>query len=137
MSKWKIACALAITLFVLAAPSGDARGDRPCSKDRVPWVRPNGLIIRFNVEMDEAFLELFEADLDWIEQNQPIHELIVWLWLTNIHSAFVGPGPEARTFRPVPREAAEGRLGRLKAALEDLPYVDGVYFNQIICLPPR
>ena len=79
-------------------------------------------------------LILFEADLDWIEQYQRIHELIVWLWLTNTHSAFVGPGPEARTFIPVPLEAAERRLGKLKAALENLPYVKAVHFNGLICL---
>ena len=134
MRKWKICGALAITLLVLAVPSSDAAGGGPCSNRHVPWVMPDGLIIRFNVEMDEAFLELFEADLDWIEQDQRIHELIVWLWLTNIHSAFVGPGPEARTFRPVPLKAAERRLGKLKAALEDLPYVDGVFLNGINCL---
>jgi hypothetical protein len=84
--------------------------------------------------MDEAFRELFEEDLDWIEQDQPVHELIVWYWWTNIHSAFVGPGPEARRFKPVTREVAERRLGKLKAALENLPYVDGVFFNGIQCL---
>ena len=135
MRKWKICGALAIILLALAAPLDSAGQGRPCAKGRVSWVMPNGLLLGFNVEMNEALLDRFETDLDWIVQDQPIHELFVEYWLPNVHSAFVRLGPEARKFKSIPREAAEGRLGKLKAALENLPYVKAVHFNGLFCLP--
>ncbi len=131
MRKWKICCAFAITSLVLVAPSSDAGRGNSCYAGRV---MPNGLIVVFNVDKDEALRELFETDLDWIEQEQPIHDLFLEDWWPNIHSVFVQFGPETRRFRPVPREAAERRLGKLKAALEDLPYVDRVFLNGIFCI---
>jgi hypothetical protein len=83
-------------------------------------VIPNGLLIHFNVESNEALLDRFETDLDWIEQDLPIHELFVRDWWTNLDSAYIGMGPEARGFRFIRIEAAERRFGKLKAALESV-----------------
>ncbi len=55
-------------------------------------------------------------------------------WLsTRLRIALVQVGPEARGWGPVPPEVAERRLGELKAALENLPYMDIVQFNHIVC----
>jgi len=146
MREWKICGALAITLLVLAAPLDSAGQGRPRPE---PWVQPDGLLIGFNGapvdgttaetfvngELNEAFLDIFETDLDWIVQDQPIHELLVWNWWEHINSAFVRLEPEMRRFKLVPPEAAERRLGKLKAALENLPYVKAVHLNGIFCRP--
>ena len=133
MKKWKICCAFAIPLLVVAAPSSDARGDRPCPGNW-GWVVPINLLVRLDREANGAVLDLFEADLDWIAQDLRIHELFVSDWIsTRFKIALVQVGPEARGWRPVPPEAAERRLGRLKAALENLPYMDIVQFNHIVC----
>jgi hypothetical protein len=128
MRKWKICGALAITLLVLAAPSGYARADRPCPHG---WASPIDLIVRLD---DEANMALFETDLDWIAQDLRIHELFVSDWLSRrLKIALVQVGPETRARTVVPMKAVERRLGELKAALEDLYSVDLVQFNHVLC----
>jgi hypothetical protein len=124
--------ALVTALLVLAAPSSDARGDRPCPEG---WVFPIDLIVGLDPEANGALRDVFETDLDWIAQDLRIHELFVSRWLsTRKNIALVQVGPEARHRRPVPPEVAERRLGELKAALEDLPYMYAVQYNHVVCL---
>ena len=123
--------ALVTALLVLAAPSSDARGDRPCPEG---WVVPIELIVGLDPDANGALRDVFETDLDWIAQDLRIHELFVSEWLsTRKNIALVQVGPEARGSRPVPPEVAKRRLGELKAALENLYYVDRVSFNHIAC----
>jgi hypothetical protein len=89
-------------------------------------------------EANGELRDVFEADLDWIAQDLRIHELFVSKWIsTRKNIALVQVGPEARAGRrrrnPVPREVAERRLGELKAALEDLPYMYAVQYNGVVC----
>jgi hypothetical protein len=113
--------------------SSYASENRPCTEG---WVIPDLLIINFNREVNRALRELFETDLDWIAQDQPIHELFVSRWFRRFKLAFVQLGPEARRFQPIPPKAAEQKLGKLKAALENLPYVDRANFNRALCFRP-
>jgi hypothetical protein len=120
--------ALVAALLVLAAPSSDARGDRPCPEG---WVVPIELIVGLH---SGALRDVFETDLEWIAQDLRIHELFVSEWLsTRKNIALVQVGPEARGSRPVPPEVAERRLGELKAALENLPYMYAVQYNHVVC----
>jgi len=124
--------ALVTALLALATPSSDARGDRPCPEG---WVYPIELIVGLDPEANGALRDVFETDLDWIAQDLRIHELFVSRWIsTRKNIALVQVGPEARDTRPqpVPPEVAERRLGELKAALEDLPYMYAVQYNGVI-----